>query len=126
VEELKEIPALAATGEALARYALSLIPGSSFVKMRKPRGWVCKPNFIAFEIQSRRRKQIKFTIYRVPYDYEEYPVLPLQSTRNYSYHEFVVETPRQLGAAAVYIARAATKCARRKHQQDWEKGIGKL
>jgi hypothetical protein len=122
-EELRGIPELAATGEALVRYAKSLFPKADFVK--KGRRWVCEPNFIAFEVQPARGKHITFTIYGMRYKFDKHAVLPLQRTRA-SYLQFVIESPRQLGAATAYIANAARAYARRHRRQDLEECVGEI
>jgi hypothetical protein len=120
IEELRAIPGLAATGEALAAYAKSLIPEADFTK--KGRQWVCKPNFIAFEVQSTRAKQITFTIYGLRHHSEKYPILPFRMGRS-SYLRFAVNTPRQLGAATAYIAHAAGAWARKHHHPEWAQKV---
>lgn len=124
VEELKSIPKLAATGEALASYAKSLIPGMELVK--KGRLWVGSPhNFVAFEIQAARARQIRFTIYAQPYGFKRYAALSLWRARS-SYWEFIVKDPRQLGPAAAYIARAAYVYSQKHKRSAWLEGIGEL
>jgi hypothetical protein len=110
-EELRAIPELAATGEALADYAKSLIPNADFTK--KGRRWVCKPNFIAFEVQAGRAKQIRFTVYGARFLFDRSPIVSLELARGGSYLQFVITKPRQLGVAAAYIANAASACLQR-------------
>jgi hypothetical protein len=103
-DELAKLPSLAPTATALLEYAASLVPGTKFV--RKGRRWVSAANFVAFEVRAARARIVLFTLFGSPSSYRRVPALPLWRSRS-SYCEFTLTGPRELGAAASYVATAA-------------------
>ena len=111
-EELARLGQLAPIAKALVDYAKSLEPGSRFV--RKGRRWVCEPNFVAFEVHAARSRHVTFNVSGRPHLFDKSPALPLSRARS-SYSQFQLRTPRQLAAAASYIATALLLHKHRKH-----------
>ena len=104
-DDVAHLPELAATAIALATYAASLFPNARFVK--KGRRWVCEPNFTSFEVRWQQRKAIVMTVRGLWWEFEKQDVLPVKRARGASYSECWITSPRQLAAAAVYLATAA-------------------
>jgi hypothetical protein len=112
-DELATLGPLAPTAIALVRYATALVPGAEFVQ--KGRRWVCQPeNFVAFAVHSSRSRHVTFNLSGRPHLFEKSPALRLEQARA-SYSEFRLEAPRQLAAAASYIATALLIHRHRKH-----------
>jgi hypothetical protein len=101
-DQLARLGPLAPVAVALVDYAKALAPGAEFVQ--KGRRWVSEPNFLAFEVRSARSHDVIFSLYGVPTDFKRIRALPLQLAYRISYSEFRLNSPRQLGAAASYIA----------------------
>ena len=102
-DEFVRLGPLEPTAHALIDYALALVPGSEFV--RRGRRWVCQPNFVAFEVHAARSRHVTFNLSGRPHLFDDCPALRLSRTRA-SYSEFRLQSPRQLAAAASYIATA--------------------
>lgn len=105
-KDVERLGALAPVVLALVEYAKALVPGAEFI--RKGRGWVCQPkNYVAFEVHATRTRNVTFTVHGLPRHFDRCPALPLWGARSGYYSGFRVESPRQLAAAAAYIATAA-------------------
>lgn len=102
-DEVAPLGALAPVTLALVEYSKSLAGGADFV--RRGRRWVARPNFVALEVHAARARHVTFTVYGFPSGYKKCRALPLHWTRS-SYGEFLLKSPRQLAAAASYIATA--------------------
>jgi len=85
---------------ALIEFAKALVAGGEFA--RKGALWVSEPNFVAFKIPKRSR-QVVFSVYGFSTGFKKCPALGIYWSRS-SYSEFRLDSPRQLGAAAAYIA----------------------
>ena len=113
-EEIGRLGPLAPVTLALIEYAKALVPGGTFV--RKGSMWVSAPNFVAFKIPKRSRQTI-FSVYGSSRSFRKCPALGIYWSRS-SYSEFRLDSARQLGAAASYIA---TAFHRSKFKRKWQK-----
>lgn len=115
-EDIARLAPLAHVALPLIEYAKALVPGGEFV--RKGAWWVSKPNFVAFKVP-RRDRHVIFSVYGFSTTFKKCPALAISWSRS-SYSEFRLDSPRQLGAAASYIAtsfhRAKSKRKRSKPQ----------
>ena len=91
---------LAPVAIALIEYAKALVPRGEFV--RKGALWVSEPSFVAFKVP-KRSCEVIFSVYGFSTGFKKCPALSIYWSRS-SYSEFRLESPRQLGAAASYIA----------------------
>ncbi len=100
--DLAPLGPLAPVAVALIEYAKALVPGANVV--RRQTKWVVVPNFMAFRVPKRTREVI-FSVYGHPKAFKKSPALGIYWDRS-SYSEFRLDSARQLGAAASYIATA--------------------
>ena len=116
-EEIARLGSLAPVAVALIEYAKALVPGGGeFVK--KTTMWVSKPNFVAFSIPKRSR-QVIFSVYGSKADFKTCKVLiTYPGSWRSSYREFRLASPRQLGAAASYIATSFHRSMYKRKRSD--------
>ena len=104
-DQLGRLYDLSDVGNALIKYALTLIPSNKIQGGYNM--WVPYPaNHFAFRVQL-RVKNIRFSVRGLPGEFEARAELPLKRGWGRAYSEFVVERPDQLLAASSYLARSA-------------------
>ena len=101
-QDIARLGPLAPVALALIEYAKALVAGGEFV--RKGAMWVSEPNFVAFKVPKRSR-EVVFSVYGLSGGFKKCPALSIYwSGWRESYYEFRLQSRRQLGAAASYIA----------------------
>lgn len=102
--ELKKIPELEQSALQLVNLAYSLFPNTSLKK--KGRRWVFDPNFVTFQVQHARARNIAITLRGNPDEFPHHSAPKLKPDQA-GYSIFRFSDPSQLSAASDYIKRAA-------------------
>lgn len=103
-DEIALIPELEKATTQLVQLAQSLFPNSAVEK--KGRRWVLEPNFVTFQIQHARARNVAVTLRGNPDEFSQRPDLNLKADQA-GYSIFRLETADQLNSASDYILRAA-------------------
>lgn len=106
-EELKHLPKLAATGQALVDFAQSLCPIGAFQFERTQ--WIFRPqNFVTVKVRYKRVYCIELSLWGDSRDFRQMKHNAVLEVKDgfRSYARAKVDNPRQLKAAAVFIETA--------------------
>ena len=113
--EVSQIPKLKHCASALGEFAEALA-GAALRK--QGRRWIPgRHNFVTFQVQAARNKDVVITLRGAPREFEVEEILPLKAERSGRYSRCNFNSPSQLKAAAKYIDRAY-ELYRRGRQRD--------